>query len=421
MTRLQHNRIKFTWIFLLASLVCQQHLSAQRNDRFGLTFLDPKFPKKEPLVGVNNPANQYLRIYEEMLVEAFVYSPQSDSIDIDDFEIDYSGFHDFILNHQAISKDEKAKYCYKKAKSLCMYPETDGKVYHIINYLDLDDIYDSLERLQNRNENFEYFDLFDDSTTMLAALEVIHYFQIAAIYASCDEDRRIILIHLIDYAMESGTLSYIFDRVRSKELSDLNLSKTYIIGFPSYCSYFKKSETTHRYQEIMMSVYHAYVETNYSGDLDFNHFTPAVNMRYDSDFWIGGEIALEFSQHRYLYAYDSSRDGSANIRISTFHFGMNVNLNQTNQREFYFGLLRLSHLHFFHLKLVQFGFIQNVPDIQRNLWFYRPQIGLSYGNFQLFYSFTQPLKKDYRQLIPRHAINLRIVFPYFRVSGYSNY
>lgn len=118
MRRNPQNRIKLLVVFLLTFLVCQDNVIAQRNDRFGLTFLDPKFPNKEPLLGVINPENQYLGIYEEMLVEAFVNSPQSDSIDIDDFEIDYSGFHNFILKHPDISNQEKAKFSYQRALHL---------------------------------------------------------------------------------------------------------------------------------------------------------------------------------------------------------------------------------------------------------------------------------------------------------------
>lgn len=414
------NRIKLLVVFLLTFLVCQDNVIAQRNDRFGLTFLDPKFPNKEPLLGVINPENQYLGIYEEMLVEAFVNSPQSDSIDIDDFEIDYSGFHNFILKHPDISNQEKAKFSYQRALHLIEQVFVFDSIYHIRDYFAEDFIRDSLNASYATDLDFEQYDILRYTHTIAAGLEVISAFETAAFLAS-DEDRKIILIHLLDYAFTSRLLSYVFHQVYERDLMDKMVYDVLLMSIPNYCALLKQTDEVLPYKRILMSVYHAYVETNYCGDNEFIHLTPAFNARYDAAYWIGGEVALDFSVHRYLYAWRLVRDDMPNVRISTFHFGMNVNLNQTNQREFYFGLLRLSHLHFFHLKLVQFGFIQNVPDTEQNLWFYRPQVGLSYGNFQLFYSFTQALKKDYRQLIPRHAINLRIVLPYFRVANYSTY
>jgi hypothetical protein len=420
MTRIHQYRIKFSLMFLLTFLICQNDLLAQRNDRFGLTFLDPKFPKKEPLLGVNNPKEQYLSIYKDMLDEGDTYSPHADSTNLVEFEINHSRFFNFIIEHPEIPKVEKARFAFQYAIDLIELVYAGDSIYHIRDYFAEKFIRDNLKTMRSEDLDFEDFDILRSSQAIISGLEVINAFETAANYASGD-DRNIILIHLLDYAFSSRLLEYIFHQVYELDLMDKMVYDVALVSIPNYCAMLKESDEVIPYKKILMTVYSAYVETNYCGDSGFIHLTPAFNAKWDSDYWIGVELALDFSQHRYLYAWRFVRDGMPNIRISTLHFGMNFNLNQTSQREYYFGLLRFSHLSLFHLKLVQFGFMKNVPDIDQNLWFYRPQIGLPFGNFQLFYSFTQPLKKDYRQLIPRHAINLRIVFPYFRVNGYSNY
>jgi hypothetical protein len=168
---------------------------------------------------------------------------------------------------------------------------------------------------------------------------------------------------------------------------------------------------------ILKKIYEAYQFTKFNGDTAYFTVTPSANFKYDRDgFWLGGEIAIDFNAIRNPYKIDKTTPTS---RISLMHLGINQLLDQSEKREFYFGFLRINGNGGLYFKIIQFGFIQNLDESNRNAWFYRPQIGYAFGHFQLFYSFTAVFNKELRELAPKHAINLRFAMPYFRVSRYD--
>ncbi len=243
-----------------------------------------------------------------------------------------------------------------------------------------------------------------------------HYNQVLNL--ADEKGQKFIKMALLRYVDESYLLEFLGDYVRNRT-SFSSPDELNVFSCRLYLDYLQSRELEPEIVAILEVVQAAYVQTNFQGDEDLLSITPSINYKRDNAHWVGGEIALEFSSNRYMYRpYRFERlDGYA--RMSFFHFGVNFQLPSDGLREYYFGLTRFSNLFGLYCKLVQFGFIRNIPNINKSAWFYKPQIGLSYGNFQIYYSFTHVFEKELRYVVPNHALNLRFSLPLYRIQQYS--
>jgi hypothetical protein len=90
--------------------------------------------------------------------------------------------------------------------------------------------------------------------------------------------------------------------------------------------------------------------------------------------------------------------------------------NERNQHEFliYFGQVR--NYFFLSSNLFQFGFNTGVANTSK--FFYRPEIGLSFGPLQLMYSFNLSFDKDLKEELAPRQLKLYFSYPLVRIGKY---
>jgi hypothetical protein len=381
---------------------------SQKSRPLGLVFLDTKKP-------FNNSLQLEDDIIEHWQDSFFIHYDFEDSI-IYQTEIERL-FNQELINHGGISDHDKARYYFKYGMFLSdNYEMESNKIYNFFNYLYLGPYSDSLIQY-SRDIGIYEFDFVSKDAVISGGTEVINMFNLAAGFGD-ESTKRTILIELVDYAINSGLYEYVIHRAVSDSLLENYTGSFYLHDIQKVIILLKESEYTDWYKYILTSINDAFRFTKYAGSKNYATITPGVNAKFDGDFWFGGELALDISTNRFAYRLRTSEKYDGYFRVSLAHVGFNVNM-ATNLSEWYFGTIRYTHLHIIHLKLVQFGIIRNLTNDLENSWFYRPQIGLAFGNFQLFYSYTHLFKKDLRPMIAKHAINLRMSLPYFRVSRYN--
>lgn len=69
-----------------------------------------------------------------------------------------------------------------------------------------------------------------------------------------------------------------------------------------------------------------------------------------------------------------------------------------------------------HVDVTQFGFSMH-PDLSKNAWFYRPQVGYSYERFSIFYSYNFIFRKSNRDLFERHTVGISFQFIPIRLKN----
>jgi hypothetical protein len=192
-----------------------------------------------------------------------------------------------------------------------------------------------------------------------------------------------------------------------------------IDAFDRFMVYYKDLSILNKAAPLIQDVSSFYQATGYNPNQGHALITPSFNYSLGNTERIGGELAFERAFSRNPYRLKSrTLDNQIYARVSIF-FGYNQELRNSAIREFYFGSGRVSQASFVYVNFVQFGWKHGIDPSKSARWFYRPEVGLAYGNFQMFYSYTHMFNKDMRPLVDRHAINLRFTLPYLRVSHYD--
>lgn len=120
----------------------------------------------------------------------------------------------------------------------------------------------------------------------------------------------------------------------------------------------------------------------------------------------GAEISLvsEF-QPRYKNPKGDFIDNAASF-VSLFKVGYMYHPAR-RVHDVHFTLLEVSAP--FHVDITQFGFSMH-PDLSKNAWFYRPQVGYSFERFSLFYSYNFIFRKSNRDLFEKHTVGISFQF-----------
>lgn len=406
-------------LFLILNLVLSMSVFAQKNHSHGFIFQDVKEPRKNPF---RQPKSKSQR--EEL---NFIYK-RIPAFTEKDYETNAFISHidslvRSIERNDKVSNYGKSAAYYELFRYKAKFSSFDGKIYNytkamsVLRHGDLDTTVFNLLEIDSSNFYFHRrgYEWIKDTAVFLGALEIIGDYQQAMFYANKDE-KHYLRISLLHYVESSKLFRFLDHVIKRKDW----LYKDYYFLEPATCQLYLDSldenKLTPLIRQILITVNEAYSESKYFGDQNLLSITPSLNYKYDENHWIGGEIALDLSSNRYLYRPYRNR-GYA--RMSFFHFGVNFQLPSDGLREYYFGITRFSNLFGLYCKLVQFGFIRNIPNINKSAWFYKPQIGLSYGNFQIYYSYTHVFEKELRYVVPKHALNLRFSLPLYRIQQYS--
>jgi hypothetical protein len=129
--------------------------------------------------------------------------------------------------------------------------------------------------------------------------------------------------------------------------------------------------------------------------------------------WLGYEVSDD--QVENVNPFKPNRiSGTPYIRFNYFSTSYLWNLSDRSKQDFLVSALNFRNP-LIHVKLIQFGFHSGISDKLK--WFYRPEIGLSYGIFHLSYSYNLAFDKTVRSLAEKNMLTFGISYPLFR-SGY---
>jgi hypothetical protein len=131
--------------------------------------------------------------------------------------------------------------------------------------------------------------------------------------------------------------------------------------------------------------------------------------------WTGGEISLDYADLTNPFRKDYISDRSY-MRMNFLSLSILWNLNDLKRRDILYSMLNFRNP-FVHAKLFQFGTHIGISDKLK--WFYRPEIGISYGIFNLSYSYNLTFDKSFRSSTEKNMLTFGISYPLLRIGKYT--
>lgn len=247
-------------------------------------------------------------------------------------------------------------------------------------------------------------DYFNNSATSLklsrkeidGAMEVLMWFDKAINYAGDAGSKSYLQKGRMHYIVDEGIFYAIMDE---KNLDYSSLSKS-VAGL-------KDNSDEKRILELLN------VDYNTSGYVPFDNYSglnTGFIYSYGKDSWIGGEIGIDY--------VDDKNPFKNYFRMSALSISFQHNLN-TGSNDISFDAIKFRQVGFFNLNITQFGFHQGLQGVDGVKWFYRPEIGLSYGPFSVSYAYNLTFKKDVRSLTEKNMLVVKFSYPYIRISKYD--
>ena len=382
--------------------------SQRKEKAVNLVFFDKKFPRKCSICDAKTDVQKK----DNALIVSFIESVKCKTcpeIRLGDYLRSMTVFAD---SSKELTNFGRAQVYYRMASDLMKTGEVvDGKIYNPWAYL-----HDSEDDIEMQDLPFNQ---------VLAGAMQIQEFLAKAASLTDDQGKDFLKRLWLKYCYESGLMQRIQSAAQEDAISLGKISKEDWFAFPridqldGFLSENQDLKTIQQSQDIIQSVFRDYNLTGFNPSQGHALITPSFNYSLGNTERIGGELAYEIAMLRNPYKLrNRTLDNQIYARVSIF-FGYNQEIRNNAIREFYFGSGRVSQAHLFYANLFQFGWKNGIDPNKSARWFYRPEVGLAYGNFQIFYSYTLMFNKDMRPLVDRHAINLRFTLPYFRVSHYD--
>lgn len=161
-----------------------------------------------------------------------------------------------------------------------------------------------------------------------------------------------------------------------------------------------------------------YAETGFIPFSDYTGINTGLIYSFGQDSWIGGELGIDLCNTNKLFQGRNAFGNNVRNRGSLLSFSIQHNLN-TGSNDFSFDVLKLREGMFLNWNATQFGFHQGLPGVDGVKWFYRPEIGLSYGPFSVSYAYNLTFKKDVRYLTEKNMLVVKFSYPFIRISRYE--
>lgn len=253
--------------------------------------------------------------------------------------------------------------------------------------------------------DYDYSGLSDKEIN--GALEIINCFGRAIEFAEDEGSQS----HL-----KKGRQGYIVHSGLYDEILDQN--ELYNISLDDNINELKNKPDQKRILEYLNN---DYAETGY---IPFNQYwgiNTGLIYSLGKHTWIGGELGLDYCGTKKLFRRRNYFGNLVRNRASAMSISFQHNLN-TGVNDFSFDLIKLRELApWMHLNLniTQFGFHQGLPGVDGVKWFYRPEIGFSYGPFSVSYAYNLTFNKGTRYLTEKNMFVAKLSYPLVRISRYE--
>jgi hypothetical protein len=136
---------------------------------------------------------------------------------------------------------------------------------------------------------------------------------------------------------------------------------------------------------------------------------------YGKGTWAGYEITDEYVSYSNPFMLNHRISGGSHIRGSLFGTSYLWNMNDRSKQDLTIHILNFKHP-YLNINLIQFGAHYGLAD--KGKWFYRPEIGFSYGIFKLGYSYNLTFDKSFRSQTEKSMLTFGISYPLFRLGDY---
>ena len=158
-----------------------------------------------------------------------------------------------------------------------------------------------------------------------------------------------------------------------------------------------------------------YILLEYDEHIDFSEYkcvyegvNLGVNYSLGAIGMYGGEITYDFTED--INPFRNS------MRVSLI--GLRYQMNPTfNRSELLFDILSAKKVNFISYKLLQFGVQSGISN--KNIWCWRPEIGVAYGPLSINYSYNLNFKKVNVPNLNTHMISINLSYPFIRTSYYN--
>jgi len=132
--------------------------------------------------------------------------------------------------------------------------------------------------------------------------------------------------------------------------------------------------------------------------------------------WIGYEISSDMVDYINPFRLWHPISEQPHWRASLFSSSLLFNTNNPNQQDLMFGLFHFKHP-LVNVNIAQFGLHYGIAS--KGKWFYRPELGLSYGIFRASYSYNLTFDKTVRSQTEKHLFTFGVSYPLIRLGGYE--
>ena len=157
--------------------------------------------------------------------------------------------------------------------------------------------------------------------------------------------------------------------------------------------------------------------TTYNPYSTYDAYGLGVSTSFGKELWYGAEFSYDpnmetinpFRMYHPLLGYRKD------TRISWVSSKLLIN-NNFDKIDFLFSVLDVKNLFGFKFNLLQYG-LHSTPEFE-NKFFYRPEVGYTYGIFTLSYAYNLTFDNSIRSSTEKHMVNFSISYPLIRIGKY---
>lgn len=136
---------------------------------------------------------------------------------------------------------------------------------------------------------------------------------------------------------------------------------------------------------------------------------------FGRNWWIGYEISSDMVEYVNPFRLWHPISQQPHSKFSLISSSLLINTNNPNQQDLTFGIVHFKHP-LVNVNLAQFGLHYGLAS--KGKWFYRPELGLSYGIFRASYSYNLTFDKSIRNQTEKHLFTFGISYPLIRFGDY---
>ena len=255
---------------------------------------------------------------------------------------------------------------------------------------------DQLNYSLNRSAYFYNASLKLSRKEIDGAIEVLMWFDKAMNFARDEGSKSYLQKGRMHYIVDEGVF---YEIMRTKNLDYSSIIKS--------INMLKDSPDEKRILEMLNA---DYSETGYVPFDNYDGLNTGLIYSYGKDSWIGGEIGIDLVEDKNPF--------KTYFRPSYLSMSFQHNLN-TGSNDISFDAIKFRQVGIFNLNITQFGFHQGLPGVEGVKWFYRPEIGLSYGPFSVSYTYNLTFNKESRYLTEKNMFVAKLSYPLIRISRYN--